>query len=312
MTKADVLQRLGEMKHERLLSSTVSCSKTFQRMQREATHCGTCSQCVERRFAAYAARLDDIDDTGLYALDFIRDEVKGEGRTVLLDFARQGKDFAECNIDRFYTERAAELVEACDGLMNTSEQEIVEKIWQLCRRHGEQLLEAIRRMREAYDNPYKPLPQGSFLHMVSEREYLKAPTRRFVDTVCRKLLVALPLAFQHNLPKDEGDFNDKVSAILMAEKSDMEREHPAVRFALAHAVPDHSALNGYVFIECKYIRKGTTPAKVNEGMAADVTKYGTSHHILFVVYDPNRSIADDERFKSDFEGTGRCSVCIVR
>jgi hypothetical protein len=52
--------------------------------------------------------------------------------------------------------------------------------------------------------------------------------------------------------------------------------------------------------------------KVNEGMAADVTKYGTSNHILFVVYDPKRSIADDERFESDFEGTGRCSVCIVR
>jgi hypothetical protein len=109
----------------------------------------------------------------------------------MLDFARQGKDFAECNVDRFYTERAAELVEASDGLKDTSEQEVVEKIWQLCRRHGEQLLEAIRRMREAHDNPYKPLPRGSFLHMVSEREYLKAPTGRFVDTVCRKLSVSI-------------------------------------------------------------------------------------------------------------------------
>jgi len=71
MTKGDVLKRLAATNHERLLTSSVSCSKTFQRMEHEATHCGTCSQCIERRFAAYAAGLDDIDESGLYALDFI-------------------------------------------------------------------------------------------------------------------------------------------------------------------------------------------------------------------------------------------------
>jgi hypothetical protein len=312
MTKADVLQRLGSMKHERLLTSAVSCSKTFQRMKREATHCGACSQCVERRFAAYAAGLDDIDESGLYALDFVDQEVRGEARTVLLDFARQGRDFAESGVDQFYSERTAELVDVLDGFPSMSEQTVVQKIWELCRRHGEQVLHAIRRMREVHDNPYSAIPHGSFLEMVSEREYLKEPIKRFVEAVCRKLTIALPLAFQHNQPTNENDFNDKVSAILASEKEEMEREHPAIRFALAHAVPDHSARRSDVFIESKYIRGGTTPAKVNEGMAADLTKYGRRRHVLFVVYDPARSIGDDLRFKTDFENAGPCTVLLVR
>ncbi len=263
MTKTDVLQRLASMRQERLLTSAVSCSKTFQRMKREATQCGACSQCVERRFAAYAAGLDDIDESGLYGLDFVDQEVRGEARTVLLDFARQGRDFAESGVDQFYSERTAELVDVLDGFPSMSEQTVVQKIWELCRRHGEQVLHAIRRMREVHDNPYSAIPHGSFLEMVSEREYLKEPIKRFVEAVCRKLTIALPLAFQHNQPTNENDFNDKVSAILASEKEEMEREHPAVRFALAHAVPDHSARRSDVFIESKYIRGGTMPAKVN-------------------------------------------------
>ena len=75
-----------------------------------------------------------------------------------------------------------------------------------------------------------------------------------MEGVCRKLTIAVPLAFQRNQRKDENDLNDKISAVLFSEKGEMEREHPAVRFALAHAVPDHSTQRCDVFIETKYIR----------------------------------------------------------
>jgi 7-cyano-7-deazaguanine synthase in queuosine biosynthesis len=312
ITKADVIRRLAALKQERLITSAVSCSRTFQKMEREATHCGTCSQCVERRFAAYAAGLDDVDESGLYGLDFIEEKIEGEAKTTVVDFVRQARDFAESNLNQFYSEKTTELVEALDGLKGSSEQTAVEKIWELCRRHGEQVLLAIRRMRETHDNPFGIIPPGSFLHMVSEREYLKEPIKRFVESVCSRLSVALPLAFRRNQPKDEGDLNDKMSAILISEKEVIEREHPAVRFALGHAVPDHSVAGKDVFIESKYIRAHTTPAKVSEGMAADLTKYGKEHYVLFVVYDPGRSIADDAAFRVGFESAGRCTVRVVR
>ena len=312
MTKADVLENLAGMKQERLLTSTVSCSKTFQRMKRQATHCGCCSQCVERRFAAYAAGLDNIDESGLYALNFVDQAVRGEGRTILLDFARQGKEFAEGGLDAFYSERSAELVEIMDGYPGATEQQVVESVWELCQTHGAQVLHAIRRIREIHDDPYRRIERGSFLEMVSGREYLKNPVQLFVEAVSLRLTTALPLAFQHNEPKDENDLNDKISAILASDREELDREHPAIRFALAHAIPDHSSTQHNVLLETKYIRGATTPAKVNEGMAADLTKYGESWFVVFIVYDPHRAISNDARFKSDFENRARCAVLVIR
>jgi hypothetical protein len=77
-------------------------------------------------------------------------------------------------------------------------------------------------------------------------------------------------------------------------------------------VPDHEIPNTDLLIEAKYIRGKTSPSKASEGMAADVTKYPQTSHILFLVYDPDRAISADGEFVRDFEGTDRCSVVLVR
>ena len=61
-------------------------------------------------------------------------------------------------------------------------------------------------------------------------------------------------------------------------------------FAGAGVVPDFSPDRGHLLIEGKYIRRGTPPSKVTEGMAADLTKYPQEAHIMFVVYDPQPSL----------------------
>jgi len=66
-------------------------------------------------------------------------------------------------------------------------------------------------------------------------------------------------------------------------------------------------------IEAKYIRGKTTPSKVSEGIAADITKYGSKNYqILFIVYDPGRAISNDDRFCGDFDSAGNCIVKIFR
>ena len=47
-TKTDTLALLRAGQHPELIPSSVSCSKTFQNLG-QATHCGGCSQCVDRR-----------------------------------------------------------------------------------------------------------------------------------------------------------------------------------------------------------------------------------------------------------------------
>jgi hypothetical protein len=94
-TKTDILCILKEFGKERFITSSVSCSKTYQNMS-IVTHCGGCYQCIDRRFAIYGAELDDIDDGSLYGTDFITQGVQDRyAITTLIDYLRQAMGFAE-------------------------------------------------------------------------------------------------------------------------------------------------------------------------------------------------------------------------
>ena len=312
-TKADVIEGLGKSKNRNLISSAVSCSKTFEKLVGQASHCGGCSQCIDRKMAAYAASLSEIDEAGIYSFDFINQKISdGEIRTTLLDYIRQARDFAEWNPDHFCTELLSELAEIVDFVGLQNEEDAYSKIWELCKRHGTQTMEALERIRNKHDKLAKKVPEGSLLKLIADREYLKAPIACLVENICTKIGRAIPIAFQKNQPKDEPDLNDKISAILNAERNNFEREYPAIRFGLANVIPDHSWREQNLLIETKYLRNSTTPSKATEGIAADLTKYPPEVHVLFLIYDPKRAIPDDEKFRTEFEKRRPCTVFIIR
>jgi hypothetical protein len=168
------------------------------------------------------------------------------------------------------------------------------------------------RIRNKHDKLAKKIPAGSLLKLMAEREYLKTPVLCLVENVCAKMKAVIPVAFQKNSPKDEPDLNDKVSAILNAEKDSFEREYPAIRFGIATTIPDHSWHEQHLLIETKFIRSSTTPSKASDGIAADLMKYPAEVHVLFLVYDPHRAISNDDKFRSAFEKKRPCTVFIVR
>ena len=276
-----------------LVPSGVSCSRTFLSIG-SASHCGECSQCIDRRFASYAAGVDELDDSVPYAVNFMNNPLSNdEARTTLVDYMRQ----------------AHELV---DYVGVSIEEDACNRIAALCQRHGKQVMNAIAKMREKHDKLEKKIIKGSLLSLVAEREYLKPPVLRLVKAVGDRLSIAIPLAFQTNPPKDEPDLNDKISAVLNTDLDKFAREHPAVRFGLATAIPDHSKTENDLVIETKYLRGSTTPSRASDGMAADLIKYPPTAHILFVAYDPDRAISDDQTFRDAFEQKGRCTVHIIR
>ncbi len=166
-------------------------------------------------------------------------------------------------------------------------------------------------MRDVHEGVFSPLAPDSLLKVVSDREFLKAPIERLVTSIENRLESALPKSFQSVRPTNEADLNDKIEGLLDTWRDDLQREHPSVPFARAGVVPDFSLDRGHLLIEGKYIRGATTPSRITEGMAADLTKYPQEAHILFVVYDPDGAIVDRARLKRDFEGRGRCTVCIL-
>ncbi len=130
-TKTDIFHILDEVGRRDLITSTVSCSQTFK-LGSQATHCGGCSQCIDRRFAAYASKLDDVDEGGIYALDFIQREIENsEVKTTLIDYVRQAKELASLNIEDFYCQMFSELADFIDYVPGMNELEKIETVWKL-------------------------------------------------------------------------------------------------------------------------------------------------------------------------------------
>ena len=60
LTKSEVIGRLQAAGGERLIAQSVSCT-SLQAQSNTHTHCGSCSQCLDRRFAIVALGLEEYD-----------------------------------------------------------------------------------------------------------------------------------------------------------------------------------------------------------------------------------------------------------
>ena len=311
-TKSDVVAYLKESGRGDLLTSSVSCSHTYN-SGTSATHCGECFQCLDRRIGVYGAGAESLDNESLYAANIMTSGIPSpEGKTIAVDYLRQAVNFSNWNQEAFFNHHLDEIqmlvgwVSDCDD-----EIELVDKVWSLCSRHGNHVRLALGSMRAHYDEVFRPLIPGSLMEIISDREFLREPIARLVASIEDHLTTAIPLTFRGVSPKNENDLNDKIEGLLNSRREDLQREHPSLPFARAGVVPDFDVDRGYLLIEGKYIRGGTSPSKVTEGMAADLTKYPREAHILFVVYDPQSAIPDRATFKRDFEAKGRCTVCVL-
>ena len=122
---------MAEVGLKDFITSAVSCSQTFKNRS-QATHCGGCSQCIDRRFAAYGSELDDADEGGIYTLDFIQRGIEdSEVKIALIDYVRQAKELASLNIENFYNQMFSELADLIDYVPGANEIEKIERVWEL-------------------------------------------------------------------------------------------------------------------------------------------------------------------------------------
>ena len=106
-TRAEALTTLKEHNCAHLLAMTHTCSKHRNR-PRHQPHCGYCSQCVDRRFAALAAAIAEFDPAHTYGLDIFTDPLPdGEGRKVPMlyrQFARDTMNLGDDEMANHYPE----------------------------------------------------------------------------------------------------------------------------------------------------------------------------------------------------------------
>lgn len=313
MTKSDVFTRLSELGGSTLISSSVSCSRTSANVGKNgATHCGSCFQCIDRRLAAFASGNENFDSCGIYAYDPIIQAIRSEDKAAVVDYVRQAREFSMDSSDSFYERHFSEMIDAFGKMGLSTDEDSAEAIFQLCHRHGIQVAGAIIAVRRQYDDPYSLLEKDSLLDLLVRKPYLESDSLLLARRISDILSIGIPIAFQSKKPVSERGLNDQVGALLSANALDLKREFPVGTFALSTSIVDHSVDEASLVIECKYVRGKTSPSKVSEGIAADCTKYPSEACILFVIYDPDRSIADDKSFTLDIERHRPCLVRVIR
>jgi 7-cyano-7-deazaguanine synthase in queuosine biosynthesis len=88
MTKSEVIERISQNGCSDLIRHTRSCTRVHA-MTKLHTHCGQCSQCIDRRFAVLAAEQENEDPADAYRVDLLLGERQvGPDREMALAFVR--------------------------------------------------------------------------------------------------------------------------------------------------------------------------------------------------------------------------------
>lgn len=187
LTKGEVFRVITDGGCADLIKRTVSCSRTVEATKLH-THCGRCSQCIDRRFAALAAGLtDDEDPAEMYKVQLMTDErVVGETRTMAESFLRRALALRTMNgLD--FLKAYPEASRALRHVGLPSEQ-AAQRIHDLHRRHGEEVQAALTEghRRHAAEFQAAELPDSCVLVLAVPQRYRqhgaakKVPTFRLV------------------------------------------------------------------------------------------------------------------------------------
>jgi 7-cyano-7-deazaguanine synthase in queuosine biosynthesis len=307
MTKADVVIWLADHGLASLLPLTTSCARTHM-TTRVQPHCGTCSQCIDRRFAvAFAGQ--EAQDT-LYQTDIFTEAIPvGHEATLAEGYVRFAGDLEDRSGDYFANQFP--VFELVTGLSNIEEQ--VQAWWTLHQRHAEQVLKvfAAKLTENSPSLARGELPPACLLRIVSGGRL--EPIHAAMDYLERLFRKSIPPMFKSQRPVNERDLQDKVEGLLMAQRDNFHREHPGVRFLGKTFTPDFSPKLRPLAIELKFPRSGRARGAIIEEIAADITAYrGKAIPMLFVVYDPDALMSSESELRSELaQDTARDVFLVV-
>jgi hypothetical protein len=134
-TKTDVVTTLSANRAAHLIAQTCSCAHTMFKSKAQG-HCGSCSQCIDRRFAITAAGLLAYDSEADYVSDvFVGPRKEGPEKKMAVDYARHGIELSRRSESELAALFNAELARAVR--YDPKRSEAAERIISMHKRHGE-------------------------------------------------------------------------------------------------------------------------------------------------------------------------------
>ena len=184
-TKEDIIKLFNQYQEVDLIQSSVSCSSTRDTHE-EFPHCGCCSQCIDRRFAVYAAGLQEADFT--YALDVTRDPLDLETRhriTALLYFAEHEIGDSKYDFLKKHSQEIMDIIDFWPG----SKEESLDEIFDLYCRYRDSIKSAIANMDIDLAGT-AGVNQSSFYQRVMQRvDYEKEKQALFEERIKNSVFV---------------------------------------------------------------------------------------------------------------------------
>ena len=168
-TKAEVVDVILKQGQGDLLRSSISCAHTWERTK-EHTHCGTCSQCIDRRFAIVAARAEELDPRSQYKFDiFTGERPKDDDKIMLAAYIERANEVGQLKDVGAFISRYP-VVSRAIGSVPGDPSSIAERMLELHRRHAAEVRAALKHMWQAHadDLIERKLPPECLLRIVAE------------------------------------------------------------------------------------------------------------------------------------------------
>ncbi len=155
-TKSDVVQTLSELKFAHLLPQTVSCNHVFARTA-VARHCGSCSQCLDRRFAVLANGLERYEKSEDYETDVLFGvRERDDERALTVEWVRHARQLAAIEQAEFMSEFMGEVIRVSQPYPDANL--AIQNSHDMHRRHGRSVVDVMTRISS---HDLRDAPNGS-------------------------------------------------------------------------------------------------------------------------------------------------------
>lgn len=144
-TKADVVSLIAKNQCADLIAHSTSCTHTWE-MTTEHTHCGSCSQCIDRRFAILSADLEDYDSLKGYKVDvFTESNLEAEDKTMLATYLERANSIKDIRDEAQFISKFSEVCRVFRYL-GANPGSAAQRVFDLYKRHSNEVNKAMDKL----------------------------------------------------------------------------------------------------------------------------------------------------------------------
>ncbi len=189
LTKKEVTEKIKKHGCESLLVDTNSCTRP-RTWTRKHSHCGVCSQCIDRRFSILAAGMGEYEPADKYKVDLLKGaRVIDRDINMAASYVRFAQDFKNLTKSSFVNAHP-QITSALSEFDDLTTDEAETKIFELYKQHTDDVMCVMQNALDEYSEQIvaNELPSTSLLSIFFNRSKLDAPTALNYDEQLKSTL----------------------------------------------------------------------------------------------------------------------------